>query len=76
MKKNIKVLLIDEEGSDEKSFDNVLIGLKIRNITKVTNAVDAIEKHKTEQFDLTFFNGQMTDMPGLELLKKIRVRLI
>lgn len=71
MKKNINILLIDEEVAEEQSFNTILTELNLKNLTQAKTSIEGIELHKEKEFDLTFFNGQMSDMPGLELLKKI-----
>jgi CheY-like chemotaxis protein len=69
-----KILVIDDEELITKSLLK-LLSSEGYNVTVVRNGKDAIEKVKTDDFDLIISDVRMPEMDGIETIKKIRTSL-
>lgn len=71
MKKNPKVLIIDDNERICKMFQTVLLGEGI-DVEYVLNGQDAIRKIKDVEYDCVFQDVIMPGMNGVEVIQKIR----
>ncbi|MEX1188641.1 MAG: response regulator [Bacteroidia bacterium] len=68
-----RIFLVDDDDIDAMSFERALMksGLNY-TFTHSTNAKDALEQIKSEDFDCVFLDYQLPGVDGLALLKKMR----
>ena len=71
MKKNIKVLWVDDEIQFLKSHI-IFLEKKGYNVKSIHSGEDAIELIQKENFDIILLDEMMTGMDGLETLKHIK----
>jgi len=70
--KNIRILIAEDDEINRKLLTNILNALGYANITAVQDGKLALEKLRSESFDLVLTDWMMPEMDGLELLKNIR----
>ena len=71
MKKNIKVLWVDDEIQFLKSHI-IFLEKKGYNVKSIHSGEDAIQLIQKENFDIILLDEMMTGMDGLETLKQIK----
>ena len=71
MSEKLRILVVDDQKVIGDLFEFTL-GYSGHVITVVDNAKDAIEKIKTEDFDVAFLDIVMPDKDGVEALREIR----
>jgi two-component system, chemotaxis family, chemotaxis protein CheY len=68
----LKVLVVDDSLASRRFISMSLDRMGFEEITQAVDAFDAIEKLKTNYFDLIITDYNMPEMHGLELIKFIR----
>ena len=77
MRRNLKVLIVDDSNLQADILESILDDLGINNITKAINGIHAV-KHfeeallKGTPYPLVFLDILMPEMDGQEALKRIR----
>ena len=71
IKLNSKVLVVDDSKINLKVASNILKPYNM-NITTVDNGFDAIEKCKSETYDIILMDIMMPKMNGVETMKKLK----
>ena len=72
--KDMKVLVVDDHSTMRTIVTKILVGLKFSD-SKIEEAVDgkmALNKLKTERFDLIISDWHMPNMTGIDFLKVVR----
>ena len=69
---SLKILIVDDFATMRKILSNILKEIGFTNISGAANGKSALEKLKTEKFDLVFCDWNMPGMLGIDLLKAIR----
>lgn len=67
----IRILAVDDDPNMRRLYE-LYLNLKVFDITSVSSARLALQKLKTEQFDVLITDVQMPQMDGISLIKKIR----
>lgn len=67
----IKILVVDDEQVMRDLFTRVL-KLKGYSVTTVDSGKEAVEKVKTEEFDIAFIDVVMPEMDGVETFRAIK----
>jgi len=70
---NIKILVVDDFGTMRKIIKNLLKELGYTNVDEAEDGAMALEKLKEGGFNFVITDWNMPNMPGIELLKTIRV---
>jgi len=70
---NIKILVVDDFGTMRKIIKNLLKELGYTNVDEAEDGAKAHEKLKEGGFNFVITDWNMPNMPGIELLKAIRV---
>ena len=70
--KNLKILVVDDFSATRAIVINNLRKLGYSNTVEVENGVSALAMLKSALFDLVVTDCSLSDMSGLDLLKKIR----
>lgn len=71
MKKNLKILIVDDDKYLAKTLKDILI-IKGYNAECVFSGAEAIEKVTTNNFDFVLTDIRMPDMTGVELHKRVK----
>ncbi len=69
---NAKVLIVDDFSTMRRIVKNIVRQIGFKNITEAENGAMALQKLKSEKFDLVITDWNMPEMSGLDLLKAIR----
>jgi len=69
---NMKVLIVDDFATMRKILRNILKQIGFTNISEADDGSTAIKELKKEKFDLVLCDWNMPQMPGIELLKKMK----
>jgi len=70
---NMKILVVDDFGTMRKIIKNLLKELGYTNVDEAEDGAMALEKLKEGGFNFVITDWNMPNMPGIELLKAIRV---
>jgi len=70
---NMKILVVDDFGTMRKIIKNLLKELGYTNVDEAEDGAMALVKLKEGGFDFVITDWNMPNMPGIELLKTIRV---
>jgi two-component system chemotaxis response regulator CheY len=70
--KSIPVLIVDDFAIMRRMVRNSLTQLGFKNITEAEDGAAALEKLKTERFELVISDLNMPDMTGIEILQAVR----
>ncbi len=70
---NMKILVVDDFGTMRKIIKNLLKELGYTNVDEAEDGAMALEKLKEGGFNFVITDWNMPNMPGIELLKTIRV---
>jgi len=68
----MKILVVDDFATMRRIIKNVLKQIGFTNISEADNGNSALKALKSEKFDLIMCDWNMPEMPGIELLNKIR----
>jgi len=71
MQKNIKILVVDDEEVMRSLFTDILQD-EGYNVTTVHNGKEALDKVKTEFFDIAFIDVHMPVMDGIKTLQALK----
>ena len=71
-KKDLKILVVDDFSATRTILINQLINLGYSNTVVSEDGFSALARLKSALFDLVVTDLSMSDMSGLDLLKKIR----
>ena len=71
-KKDLKILVVDDFSATRTILINQLINLGYSNTVVSEDGFSALARLKSALFDLVVTDLSITDMSGLDLLKKIR----
>ncbi len=69
---NMKILVVDDMKSMVKIIESLLRQLGFRNIDEASDGTKALEKLKSDKFDIVLSDWNMQPMSGFDLLKAIR----
>lgn len=69
-----KVLVVDDDAVVGKSFNRVLTRDKGYVVITAQNGAEALEKMRTQQYDLVFTDIKMPGMDGVELAEQVKAR--
>jgi class 3 adenylate cyclase len=70
--KDLKVLVVDDSRTLRRILIRELNNVGITNITEVADGYEAIEKAKSENFDLMLLDMEMPELDGLDTLRVIK----
>ena len=70
----LKVLVVDDDAVVGKSFNRVLTRDKGYVVITAQNGAEALEKMRTQQYDLVFTDIKMPGMDGVELAEQVKAR--
>lgn len=70
----LKVLVVDDDAVVGKSFNRVLTRDKGYVVITAQNGAEALEKMRTQQYDLIFTDIKMPGMDGVELAEQVKAR--
>lgn len=68
----MKILIVDDFATMRKILKNILTQIGFKNIMEAEVGNEALRALKKEKFDLVLCDWSMPEMPGIELLEKIR----
>jgi DNA-binding NtrC family response regulator len=69
-----KVLVIDDDPVVAKSFDRVLSSEKGYIVITASNGPEALEKLRSERFDMVYTDIKMPGMDGLEVAERVKAK--
>ena len=72
MNLNMKVLIVDDFATMRRIVKNILRQIGFTNITEADDGKTALAKLKEDKYDLIMCDWNMPEMPGIELLSKIK----
>lgn len=72
MNMEMKILIVDDFATMRKILKNILTQIGFKNIMEAEVGNEALRALKKEKFDLVLCDWSMPEMPGIELLEKIR----
>lgn len=72
MKKNLKILVVDDFPTMRRIVKNLLKDLGFDNVEEAEDGAMGLDKLKNNKFDLVVSDWNMPNMDGLEMLKSIR----
>ena len=72
LNKDIRILIVEDNGNIRKLLLNILKSMGFKNVTEADNGKTAWDKIQDSEFDLLMTDWMMPEMDGLELVKKIR----
>jgi CheY-like chemotaxis protein len=70
----LKVLVVDDDAVVGKSFDRVLTKDKGYVVITAQSGAEALEKMRTQKYDLVFTDIKMPGMDGVELAEQVKAR--
>jgi two-component system chemotaxis response regulator CheY len=68
----MKVLVVDDFATMRRIVKNVLKQIGLKNIVEAEDGTGALKKMKEDKFDLVMCDWNMPEMPGIELLGKMK----
>lgn len=69
---NMKVLIVDDFATMRRILRNILKQIGFTNIIEADDGKSALKELKKEKIDLVLCDWNMPEMPGIELLNKVR----
>jgi two-component system chemotaxis response regulator CheY len=69
---NMKVLIVDDFATMRRILKNILRQIGFANISEADDGTTAIKELKEEKYDLVLCDWNMPQMPGIELLTKMK----
>jgi len=69
---NMKVLVVDDFATMRRIVKNILKQIGFTNIIEAEDGKSALKMLQSEKFDLIMCDWNMPEMPGIELLGKVR----
>ena len=72
MNMTMKILIVDDFATMRKILKNVLTQIGFKNIMEAEDGEAALKALKKDKYDLVLCDWSMPEMPGIELLGKIR----
>ncbi len=69
---NMEVLVVDDFATMRRILKNILRQIGFTNISEADDGKDALNMLKKKKFDLILCDWNMPEMPGIELLKRVR----
>lgn len=69
---NIKVLIVDDFATMRRIVKNILKQIGFTNIFEAEDGKSALKMLQSDKFDLVMCDWNMPEMPGIELLNRIR----
>ena len=69
---NMKVLVVDDFATMRRIVKNILKKIGFSNIIEAEDGKSALKMLQNDKFDLIMCDWNMPEMPGIELLAKIR----
>ena len=69
---NMKVLIVDDFATMRRILRNILKQIGFTNIIEADDGKSAFKELKKEKVDLILCDWNMPEMPGIELLNKVR----
>jgi two-component system chemotaxis response regulator CheY len=66
------VLVVDDFATMRRILKNILRQIGFTNISEADDGKDALTMLKKKKFDLILCDWNMPEMPGIELLRKVR----
>ena len=72
LKHGIKILVVDDFPTQRKLIRRSLLSLGYENVKEAIDGIDALEKLRTEDFELIICDWNMPKMLGIDLLKAVR----
>lgn len=70
---NMKILVVDDFSTMRRIIKNILKEIGYCNVDEADDGATAFEKLKAGSFDFVVTDWNMPNMPGIELLKAIRL---
>ncbi len=70
---NMKILVVDDFSTMRRIIKNILREIGYNNVEEADDGSTALEKLKGGGFDFVVTDWNMPNMPGIELLKAIRL---
>jgi two-component system, chemotaxis family, chemotaxis protein CheY len=69
---NMRVLVVDDFATMRRILKNILKQIGFKNIMESDNGRNAFRELKAGRYDLILCDWNMPEMPGIELLQKVR----
>jgi two-component system chemotaxis response regulator CheY len=69
---NMKVLIVDDFATMRRILRNILKQIGFTNIIEADDGKSALKELKKEKIDLILCDWNMPEMPGIELLNKVK----
>ena len=69
---NMKVMIVDDFATMRRILRNILKQIGFKNIIEADDGKHALKELKKEKVDLIMCDWNMPEMPGIDLLKKVR----
>ena len=69
---NMKVLVVDDFATMRRIIKNILKQIGFTNIIEAEDGKSALKMLQSDKFDLVMCDWNMPEMPGIELLGKVR----
>ena len=69
---NMKVLIVDDFATMRRIVKNILKQIGFTNIFEAEDGKSALKMLQSDKFDLVMCDWNMPEMPGIELLGKVR----
>jgi len=69
---NMKVLVVDDFATMRRIVKNILKQIGFTNIMEAEDGKSALKMLQSDKFDLIMCDWNMPEMPGIELLGKVR----
>ena len=69
---DMEVLVVDDFATMRRILKNILRQIGFTNISEADDGKTALNMLKKQKFDLVLCDWNMPEMPGIELLKKVR----
>jgi len=69
---NMEVLVVDDFATMRRILKNILKQIGFTKISEADDGKSALNMLKKQKFDLVLCDWNMPEMPGIELLKKVR----
>ncbi len=70
--KNMRVLVVDDFQTMRRIITNLLRQLGFNNVAEAADGKAALDKVRSEKFDLIISDWNMPNMTGIEFLKEVR----
>jgi two-component system chemotaxis response regulator CheY len=69
---NMKIMIVDDFATMRRILRNILKQIGFKNIIEADDGKHALKELKKEKVDLIMCDWNMPEMPGIDLLKKVR----